>query len=56
MLFRKEESEAKPRKFKRKRDGCRFDTGDGRTLTTDHNNLQLTFEQKIVDNDLWSTL
>ena len=23
-----------------------------RTLTTDHNNLQLTFEQEIVDNDL----
>ena len=28
MLFRKEESDAKPRKFKRKRDGCRFDAGD----------------------------
>ena len=23
-----------------------------RTLTTDHNNLQLTFEQEIVDDDL----
>ena len=45
MLFRKEESEAKPRKF------LTLEM-HRRTLTTDHNNLQLTFEQEIVDNDL----